>query len=188
MSPTSSHTPLPAGGPNNVSWPAFPSPPGPSGSSSRFPSAPGYPRQSDSLASLISAYAGLTDHMFVRRGGNCGCLNDVACYNVVLELSLRLRKAADVLARSPSHSSCPSDCTLNTHISDLDMFAKNMLLDRDIPNYGSLSMPPGGGLNRGHGFGYATASGSPSTDENGHGWNGGDSESFMSWAPQRKNQ
>jgi hypothetical protein len=71
----------------------------------------------------MAAYAGLADHMFVRRGGNCGCLNEAACYNAVLELSLRLRKAADVLARSPSHSSYPG-CALNTHISDLDTFAK----------------------------------------------------------------
>ncbi|KAJ7812753.1 hypothetical protein B0H14DRAFT_2377450, partial [Mycena olivaceomarginata] len=88
-----------------------------------YPSAAGYSRPSDSLASLMAAYADLTDHMFVRRGGNCGCLSEASCYNAVLELSLRLRKAADVLARSPSHSSHP-DCPLNHHISDLDTFAK----------------------------------------------------------------
>ncbi|KAJ6464643.1 hypothetical protein C8R47DRAFT_1156019 [Mycena vitilis] len=115
--------------PNNSSW-SSPTSTGYSSPGSQFPSAmtpsppvPGYSRPSDSLASLIAAYAGLTDHMYVRRGGNCGCMTESACYNAVLELSLRLRKAADVLARSPSHSS-HSDCPLNNHISDLDAFAK----------------------------------------------------------------
>ncbi|KAF7309034.1 hypothetical protein MKEN_01104800 [Mycena kentingensis (nom. inval.)] len=102
----------------------------------------------DPLASLISAYSGLTEHMMFRHGpggGTCGCLNEASCYNVVLDLSLRLRKAADVLARSPSHTN-PSECALNTHISDLDMFAKNMLLD--VPSYDPLysSMGLGRGL------------------------------------------
>ncbi|KAJ6581890.1 hypothetical protein B0H19DRAFT_1116877 [Mycena capillaripes] len=114
---------------NNTSWTSPPSPGyGSSSSAPQFPMGnsqpvPGYSRPNDSLASLIAAYAGLTDHMFIRRGGNCGCLTESACYNAVLELSLRLRRAADVLARSPSHSG-HSDCALNTHISDLDAFAK----------------------------------------------------------------
>ncbi|KAJ6534632.1 hypothetical protein DFH09DRAFT_119280 [Mycena vulgaris] len=114
------------------SWP-FPASPGygssgsgPSfspGTSGHSQAVPGSPRPTDSLATLIAAYAGLTDHMFVRGGSNCACLNETECYSVVLELSLRLRRAADVLSRSPSHSSL-SGCALNTHIADLDTFAK----------------------------------------------------------------
>ncbi|KAJ7289103.1 hypothetical protein C8J57DRAFT_1459196, partial [Mycena rebaudengoi] len=66
--------------------------------------------------------------MYLQRGSRCDCLNDFASYAAVLELSLRLRKAADVLVRSPSHSS-NSDCALNAHISDLDNFVKDFLLD-----------------------------------------------------------
>ncbi|KAJ7099874.1 hypothetical protein C8R43DRAFT_854717, partial [Mycena crocata] len=101
----------------------------PSGSIPSFPSEmafsqpdPGYSRSNDSLASIRAAYAGSTDRTFIRRGCGCNCLNDSTCYSAVLELSLRLRKAADVLARSPSHLNNP-DCALNTHISNLDSFA-----------------------------------------------------------------
>ncbi|KAJ7625559.1 hypothetical protein FB45DRAFT_68917 [Roridomyces roridus] len=103
-----------------AAWPSLPSP--------NYGSQPAaYINQDDSVASLVAAYAGLTDHMFVRRGGNCGCVNDNACYNAVLELSLRLRRAADVLSRSPSHSS-NLDCKLNSQISDLDILAKFVAL------------------------------------------------------------
>ncbi|KAF8893802.1 hypothetical protein BD779DRAFT_1641247 [Infundibulicybe gibba] len=66
-------------------------------------------------------------------GGHCGCLHEPTTYNVVLELSLRLRKAADILARSASHSMSPS-CLLNQRIADLDAFATNAL--------GNIAMPP----------------------------------------------
>lgn len=56
------------------------------------------------------------------QGGHCGCLHEPASYNVVLELSLRLRKAADVLARSPSHR-LGSNCLLTQRIAQLDTFA-----------------------------------------------------------------
>ncbi|KIJ61316.1 hypothetical protein HYDPIDRAFT_137903 [Hydnomerulius pinastri MD-312] len=58
--------------------------------------------------------------------GHCGCLNEVASYNVVLELSLRLRKAADVLNRSASHR-FNSGCMLNQRIAELDNLAINTL-------------------------------------------------------------
>lgn len=54
--------------------------------------------------------------------GHCGCLHEPSSYNVVLELSLRLRKAADILSRSASHH-VGSHCFLNQRISDLDAFA-----------------------------------------------------------------
>lgn len=59
---------------------------------------------------------------FSDRGGHCGCLNEVASYNVVLELSLRLRKAADILSHSANHR-FNNGCPLNRRIVDLDAFA-----------------------------------------------------------------
>ncbi|KAJ6519151.1 hypothetical protein C8R45DRAFT_851828 [Mycena sanguinolenta] len=151
-------------------------------------SALGYSRPSDSLASLMAAYADLTGHMSIRRGGHCSCLNEASCYNAVLELSLRLRKAADVLARSPSHSS-HSDCALNTHISELDNFAKNSLLD--IPNYDSSLAS---GFSRGSSSGRVDPPSSPPNifdqsyaENNNPVWNLGDSDNFMSWMPAQRN-
>ena len=56
------------------------------------------------------------------RGGHCDCLHEPANYNVVLELSLRLRKAADILSRSPKHY-LGTNCSLHHRISELDTFA-----------------------------------------------------------------
>ena len=56
-------------------------------------------------------------------GGHCGCLHETASYNVVLELSIRLRKAADILAHSVSHH-IDSNCPLNRRIAALDKFVK----------------------------------------------------------------
>ncbi|KAJ7088120.1 hypothetical protein C8R44DRAFT_819505 [Mycena epipterygia] len=152
---------------------------------------PPSPRPSDSLASLMNAYAGLTDRMFIRRGSNCGCLNETACYSVVLELSLRLRRAADVLGRSPSHSS-NFDCALNARIADLDTFAKNSLVD--APNYDS-SLICTSGLTPGHGLGSGrdhSPHSSPVFDpsyvnSSGAGWDMNASDSFMSWGPGHRN-
>ncbi|KAJ7464608.1 hypothetical protein FB451DRAFT_1490159 [Mycena latifolia] len=205
-----SDTPPRSGGtspPNNIPGWQFPSSPGFGSATSglNFPSGPsqtvpGSPRPSDSLSSLIAAYAGLTDHMFVRRGSNCGCLNETECYSVVLELSLRLRRAADVLSRSPSHSRS-SDCALNSHIAHLDMFAKfvapyrppfrgsnqiyrNSLLD--VPTYDSSLMS---GLGRGLGSGRYNPPSSPNifdqsyAGSGGSSWDMGSSDNFMSWVP-----
>lgn len=54
--------------------------------------------------------------------GHCGCLNEAASYSVVLELSLRLRKAADILSHSANHH-FNNGCPLNRRILDLDAFA-----------------------------------------------------------------
>ncbi|KAI0930417.1 hypothetical protein AcV5_007140 [Taiwanofungus camphoratus] len=58
---------------------------------------------------------------------HCGCLNDPANYNVILELSLRLRKAADILGRSFKHGSSASSCALNRRIVELDRFTTTAL-------------------------------------------------------------
>ncbi|GLB37466.1 putative GAL4-like Zn(II)2Cys6 (or C6 zinc) binuclear cluster DNA-binding domain [Lyophyllum shimeji] len=68
-----------------------------------------------------------------QHGGHCGCLRESVNYNAVLELSIRLRKAADILARSPSHH-IGSTCLLNQRVSDLDTFTTNTL--------GNIMTPP----------------------------------------------
>lgn len=90
------------------------------------------------LASAFLSYPGLTgsddsgfgplklnqadETCFIKQhGSHCGCLHEPTSYNVVLELSIRLRKAADILARSTSHH-MGSNCPLNQRISDLDSF------------------------------------------------------------------
>lgn len=83
-----------------------------------YPSLPGY---EDNYGLLKVNQA--DESCFIKQhGGHCGCLHESASYNVVLELSIRLRKAADILARSASHH-MGSNCPLNQRISDLDTFA-----------------------------------------------------------------
>ncbi|KII92583.1 hypothetical protein PLICRDRAFT_50945 [Plicaturopsis crispa FD-325 SS-3] len=58
--------------------------------------------------------------------GHCGCLHDTTNYNILLELSLRLRKAADILGRSVNHR-MGSSCLLNQRVAELDAFATTAL-------------------------------------------------------------
>ncbi len=62
------------------------------------------------------------DHLQKINSGHCGCLHEGANYRALLELSLRLRKAADVLARSPRHHP-GSSCSLQRRVSELDAHA-----------------------------------------------------------------
>lgn len=57
--------------------------------------------------------------------GHCGCIHDSTNYNNMLELSLRLRKAADVLSRSPTHQ-MGGFCPLQQRISELDSFTTSV--------------------------------------------------------------
>ncbi|KAG1848711.1 hypothetical protein DFJ58DRAFT_906726 [Suillus subalutaceus] len=66
--------------------------------------------------------------------GHCGCLTEESSYNVVLELSLRLRKAADILSRSAYHHLGSNNCALNQRIMELDGFATTTL--------GNITTPP----------------------------------------------
>lgn len=59
--------------------------------------------------------------------GHCGCLTEGPSYNVVLELSLRLRKAANILLGS-------GNCCLSQRISELDALVMTTL--------GSITTPP----------------------------------------------
>ncbi|EPT05041.1 hypothetical protein FOMPIDRAFT_112416 [Fomitopsis schrenkii] len=102
------------------------------------------------LESVIRERTGLEDSFFseiwdrlvppggscdsARVGEHCGCLNDPATYNAILELSLRLRRAADVLGRSTHHAPGTSNCMINQNILELDRFTSTAL--------GNISAPP----------------------------------------------
>ncbi|KAJ3547271.1 hypothetical protein NMY22_g1715 [Coprinellus aureogranulatus] len=53
----------------------------------------------------------------------CGCAEETPTYSVLLELSVRLRKAADMMSRNPSHicggGSC---CSLHRQVAELDRY------------------------------------------------------------------
>ena len=53
---------------------------------------------------------------------HCGCLGEPGSYNIVLELSLRLRRAAETLAHYSKHHSSASHCQIHQRIADLDRY------------------------------------------------------------------
>lgn len=97
-----------------------------------FMSYPGLIGCGDSLAQNALGGDTITDHLDntciskhrynTSADGHCGCLTEGSSYNVILELSLRLRKAADILSRSAYHS-LGSNCTLNQQVMELDALA-----------------------------------------------------------------
>ncbi|KAI9437719.1 hypothetical protein H4582DRAFT_296724 [Lactarius indigo] len=121
----------------------------------------------------------------------CGCLSEVTNYQAVLELSLRLRYAAEALNRHPQHNNS-SMCLLKQRIAELDVFTSNTLGNIDTPGMIRTPPTPIGGLN--------SISGCTSPDT---GWTGGSTsfvatagispstlappsdDSLMSWTPQR---
>lgn len=78
--------------------------------------------RTDGLNGLSGADTCLMGHDNSHIDGHCGCLSDTGSYNVVLELSLRLRRAAETLNRFPKHRT-PSSCPIHQRISDLDRCA-----------------------------------------------------------------
>ncbi|KAH9929515.1 uncharacterized protein BXZ73DRAFT_48132 [Epithele typhae] len=66
-------------------------------------------------------------------GEHCGCLHDHASYNTVLELSLRLRRATDILSGYAKHGA-RSECKIHKSITDLDRFTTSAL--------GNIVTPP----------------------------------------------
>ncbi|KAI9449796.1 hypothetical protein BJY52DRAFT_1359450 [Lactarius psammicola] len=117
----------------------------------------------------------------------CGCLSEVTNYQAVLELSLRLRCAAEALNRHPQHNDS-SMCLLKQRIAELDVFTSNTLGNVDTPGMGGyLKTPPTqtGGLNSTPGCASPDAS-----------WTGGSAsfaasasdDSLMSWTPQRPSE
>ena len=61
------------------------------------------------------------EHMKHGNSGHCGCLSDLKSYSVVLDLSLRLRRAAEILGLSPKHLNV-SDCSIHQRIAAMDRF------------------------------------------------------------------
>ncbi|THH20401.1 hypothetical protein EW146_g942 [Bondarzewia mesenterica] len=87
--------------------------------------------------------AGPIEHYHDGDTSHCGCLTESAVYSVVLELSLRLRKAAETLNRHPVHAR-GSACALQQRITELDAFANLTLGSVDTPNeFDRLSMGSG---------------------------------------------
>ncbi|KAI0789138.1 hypothetical protein C8Q75DRAFT_174060 [Abortiporus biennis] len=74
--------------------------------------------------SLVDPYVMHSHHHAVP--GHCGCLQESVNYNVVLELSLRLRRAAEILRQSPKHNPI-ADCSLHQCISLLDRLTSEAL-------------------------------------------------------------
>lgn len=54
-------------------------------------------------------------------GAHCGCLGEATSYNVVLELSLRLRRAAETLGHYSKHRATPN-CPIHQRIAELDRY------------------------------------------------------------------
>ncbi|KAH9174139.1 hypothetical protein EDB89DRAFT_1955537 [Lactarius sanguifluus] len=123
----------------------------------------------------------------------CGCLSEVANYQAVLELSLRLRCAVEALDRHPQHSNS-SMCLLKQRIAELDMFTSNTLGNVDTPGMSGYPKtpptqiggpnstlgcaPPDAGWTGGSTFFAAPSSVSPSTLAR------PSDDSLMSWTPQ----
>lgn len=65
----------------------------------------------------------ISNHRYhIPADGHCGCLTEGSSYNVVLELSLRLRKSADMLSQSAYHT-LGSNCALHQRVMELDTLA-----------------------------------------------------------------
>ncbi|THU95650.1 hypothetical protein K435DRAFT_966302 [Dendrothele bispora CBS 962.96] len=79
---------------------------------------------------LLNEHSNTHYHGADHRNGNCTCLLEAPSYSALLELSLRLRKAAETLSRSPSHLP-GSRCSLNQRIRELDSLATHALCSID---------------------------------------------------------
>ncbi|KAJ3829126.1 hypothetical protein F5880DRAFT_1607887 [Lentinula raphanica] len=64
----------------------------------------------------------------------CNCIMEASNYHTMLELSLRLRKAATILARSPHHHQPGIHCLLNQRLSELDALTTDTLSSVDSPH------------------------------------------------------
>ncbi|KAI0355568.1 hypothetical protein OH77DRAFT_296569 [Trametes cingulata] len=71
---------------------------------------------------------------------HCGCLNDHTSYSTVLELSLRLRRATEILSRYAKHGA-QSDCKVHRGISELDRFTTTALGNILTPPEATSSQP-----------------------------------------------
>ncbi|KAG1775449.1 hypothetical protein EV702DRAFT_1199472 [Suillus placidus] len=139
--------------------------------------------------------------------GHCGCLTEGSSYNVVLELSLRLRKAADILSRSAYHYLGSDNCALNQRIMELDTLATTTLcnittppndINQICPQQHPLShkfIPPSSTFGTALGRTMPASTVSRQTLQGIHSWDIMSSvsdsssvceDSFMSWEPSRR--
>ncbi|KAG1895533.1 uncharacterized protein F5891DRAFT_661841 [Suillus fuscotomentosus] len=139
--------------------------------------------------------------------GHCHCLTEGSSYNVVLELSLRLRKAADILSRSAYHHLASNNCTLNQRIMELDAIATTTLgniatppndVEQIYPQqhpFSHKSIPPSSTFDASSGRTMPVSTVSPHTLQGIRSWDimscVSDSssiceDSFMSWDPSRR--
>lgn len=137
--------------------------------------------------------------------GHCGCLTEGSSYNVVLELSLRLRKAADILSRSAYHHLGSNHCALSQRIMELDGLATTTLgnittppndINQTCPQQHPLShkfIPPSSTFGTASGRTMPASTVSPQTLQGITCWDIPTSElspvcedSFMSWEPSRR--
>ncbi|KAG1732219.1 uncharacterized protein EDB91DRAFT_1206138 [Suillus paluster] len=139
--------------------------------------------------------------------GHCGCLTEGSSYNVVLELSLRLRKAADILNRSAYHHLGSGNCALNQRVMELDTLATTTLgniatspndMNQISPQQRPLShkcIPPSSTFSTASGRTIPTSTVSPQTLQGIRSWDIMSSvsdsssaceDSFMSWEPSRR--
>ncbi|KAF9049786.1 hypothetical protein BJ165DRAFT_1453750 [Panaeolus papilionaceus] len=166
------------------------------------------------LASMFLSYPGLLgcheghfaspgESRFGKSGSNhCGCLHEATSYNTMLELSLRLRKASDVLSRLPHHQ-LGHMCHLHQRIAELDSFATNALSDisstpSDMPDALTGERHIHGAVQAGfHGSNMFSARSSPSQGgiNNVRPWDmhppnanspASLDDSFMTWEPPRR--
>ncbi|KIK67359.1 hypothetical protein GYMLUDRAFT_37461 [Collybiopsis luxurians FD-317 M1] len=124
---------------------------------------------------------------------SCNCVLDATTYHAMLELSLRLRRAAGLLAQSPLHQA-GGYCLLNQRLAELDAITTNTLSSVDSPQLNLASY----GVQRT----YSPSAGLPSpfpttffasSDPASNGldqWLSGaitdaGSDSFMSWKPAK---
>lgn len=69
------------------------------------------------------------DHNSAAHKETCSCIDNVNAYNVLLELSVRLRKAVESLGRVPDHriNGGEPDCQLYAKIAELDKLTSYVL-------------------------------------------------------------
>ncbi|KAI0699555.1 hypothetical protein BC835DRAFT_538584 [Cytidiella melzeri] len=99
--------------------------------SSVYPNGPGLDNGIDNLLDglIRSENLSISNHnpcLVHHERGHCGCLTDATSYSVVLELSLRLRRAAEVLGHNSKHHPS-SHCLIHQRIADLDRRASEAL-------------------------------------------------------------
>ncbi|KAF5370653.1 hypothetical protein D9758_001996 [Tetrapyrgos nigripes] len=121
--------------------------------------------------------------------GDCSCLLEAPSYSVLLELSLRLRKAAETLSQSPSHLP-GSRCSLNQRIRELDSLATHALCSIDSISHqkgGSMDIYPSGSspmlsqtLQSSQTWGLSSSTVSPSPAVARY------DDMFMTWEPTRR--